>query len=145
MRFSQSTHLLMCLFLETLMSIIRTGLPILVILIDLVKSVIIFLSQTKMYQRLLAGFGILVFFTNLSSMGMVLDLLFSVVDGFRWFWMGSLHNNDQLMLEFHKTPFLVLHFSYYTLMSFPVILLSMLDDTTLSILSVIRHLTCGKN
>ena len=85
MRFSQSTHLLMCLFLETLMSIIRTGLPILVILIDLVKSVIIFVSQTKMYQRLLAGFGILVFFTNLSSMGMVLDLLFSVVDGFRWF------------------------------------------------------------
>ena len=37
------------------------------------------------FSRLLAGFGILVFFTNLSSMGMVLDLLFSVVDGFRWF------------------------------------------------------------
>ena len=38
MRLSQSTHLLMCLSLETLMSIIRTGLPILVELIDLVNS-----------------------------------------------------------------------------------------------------------
>ena len=41
MRFSRSTHLLMSL--ETLTSIIRTGLPILVELIDLVNSVIIFL------------------------------------------------------------------------------------------------------
>ena len=45
MRFSQSTHLLMFLSLETLTSIKRTGLPILVELIDLVNSVIIFLSQ----------------------------------------------------------------------------------------------------
>ena len=36
MRFSRSTHLPMCLSLETLTSIIRTGLPILVELIDLV-------------------------------------------------------------------------------------------------------------
>ena len=45
MRFSRSTYLLMFLSLETLTSIIRTGLPILVELIDLVNSVIIFLSQ----------------------------------------------------------------------------------------------------
>ena len=38
MRFSRSTHLLMFLSLETLTSIIRTGLPILVELIDLVNS-----------------------------------------------------------------------------------------------------------
>ena len=31
-------------------------------------------------------------------------------DGFKWFWMGSLHKNIQLMLEFLKDPFLVLHF-----------------------------------
>ena len=37
MRFSRSTHLLMFLSLETLTSIIRTGLPILVELIDLVN------------------------------------------------------------------------------------------------------------
>ena len=44
--------------------------------------------------------------------------------------MGSIHKNIQLMLELLKAPFLVLHFSYYTLMTFltmlSVILLSML-------------------
>ena len=46
--FSQSTHLLMCLSLETLLSIIMTGLPILVELIDLVNSVIISNELTQM-------------------------------------------------------------------------------------------------
>ena len=54
----------------------------------------------------------------------------------------------QLMLEFLKAPFLALHFSYYALMTFlimvSVILLSMLM-ILLSILSVIRHLICGSN
>ena len=45
MRFSRSTHLLMFLSLETLTSILRTGLPILVELIDWENSVIIFQSQ----------------------------------------------------------------------------------------------------
>ena len=49
---SRSTHLLMYLSLEILMSIIRTGLPILVELIDLVNSVIIFLSQTTLLRWL---------------------------------------------------------------------------------------------
>ena len=44
--------------------------------------------------------------------------------------MGSLHKNIQLMLEFQKVPFLVLHLPYYKLMTFlimlSVILLSML-------------------
>ena len=52
------------------------------------------------------------------------------------------------MLEFLKAPFLVLHFSCYTLMTFlmmlSVILLSMLM-ILLSIVSVIRHLICGNN
>ena len=52
------------------------------------------------------------------------------------------------MLEFLKAPFLVLHFSYYALMTFltilSVILLSMLM-ILLSKLSVIRHLICGNN
>ena len=52
MRFSWSTDLLMFLSLETLMSIIRTGLPILVELIDLVNSVIIFLSQMTLLRWL---------------------------------------------------------------------------------------------
>ena len=77
---------------------------------------------------------------------LALFLLFSVIDDFEWFWMESLHKNIQLMLEFLKASFLVLHFSYYTLMTFlmmlSVILLSMLMILH-SILSVIRHLICG--
>ena len=34
--------------------------------------------------------------------------LFSVIDGFEWFLMESLHKNIQLMLEFLKAPFLAL-------------------------------------
>ena len=45
MRFSQSIHHLIFLSLETLTSITRTGLPIVVELTDLVNSVIIFLPQ----------------------------------------------------------------------------------------------------
>ena len=41
-----------------------------------------------------------------------LFLFFSVIGGFRWFWMGSLHKNIQLMLEFLKASFFVLHFSF---------------------------------
>ena len=62
--------------------------------------------------------------------------------------MGSLHKNIQVMLEFLKAPFLVPHFSYYTLMTFlimlSVMLLSMLM-TLLSTLNVIRHLICANN
>ena len=60
---------------------------------------------------------------------LALFLLSSVIDGFNWFWMESLHRNIQLMLEFLKSPFLVLNFSCSTLMTFltifSVILLSM--------------------
>ena len=106
-----------------------------------------------MYRRLLTGFDILVFFTNISLMEfqvrfLALFLLFSVIYGFKWFRKGSPHKNIQLMLEFFKAPFLVLHFSYYTLMSFlmmlSVILLSK-PMMLLSFLSVIRHLICGNN
>ena len=69
-----------------------------------------------------------------------LFLLFSVTDSFKWFF---LHKNMQLMLEFFQAPFLVLHLSCYTLITFlmmlSVILLSMLM-IPLSILNVIRHL-----
>ena len=52
MIYSQSNHLLMCLSLETLTSIIRTGSPILMELINLVNSVIIFLSQMNLLRWL---------------------------------------------------------------------------------------------
>ena len=44
--------------------------------------------------------------------------------------MRSPYKNIQLMLEFLKAPFLVLHFSYYTLMAFLMIAINA-DDTTL--------------
>ena len=79
----------------------------------------------------------LVFFTDLSLMEfrvryLVLFLLFSVIDSFEWFWMESFHKNVQLMLEFLKDTFLVVHFSYYTLMIFLM--------TLPSILGVVRYL-----
>ena len=79
---------------------------------------------------------------------LALFLLFSVIDNSEWFWMESLHKNIQLMVEFLKTPFSVLHFSCYTLMTFltmlSVILLSMLM-ILLFTLHVTRHLICGNN
>ena len=79
---------------------------------------------------------------------LTLFLLISIIHGFEWFWMGSLHKNNQIMLEFLKAPFLVLQFSYYTLMTFltmlSVILLSVLM-ILFSTLNVTRHLICGSN
>ena len=61
---------------------------------------------------------------------------------------GNLHKNIQLILVFLKGLFLVLHFSYYTLMTFlmmlSVILLSMLMILRPT-LNAIRHLICGNN
>ena len=91
-----------------------------------------------------------VYFTNL-GLGefqvryLALFLLFSVVDGFEWFWMESLHRSIQLVLEFRRGPLLVLHFSSCILMTFlmvlSVVLVSMLM-ILLFILGVIRHLIC---
>ena len=50
--FDSISSLQMCLSLETLKSIIRTGSPILVEFIDLVKSSIIFLSQSTLLRWL---------------------------------------------------------------------------------------------
>ena len=104
-------------------------------------------------SKALLEFGMLVFFTNLSLMEfqgryLALFLLFLEIGGFWLFWMGNLHKNIQLMLVFLKGLFLVLHFSYYTLMTFlmilSVILISMLMILLFS-LNVIRHLICGNN
>ena len=80
-----------------------------------------------MYQRVLTGFDRLVFFTKLSLMEspviyLALFLLFSVIGSFEWFWMVHPVKKIQLMLESLKSPFLVLHLSYYTLMTFMMVL-----------------------
>ena len=46
------------------------------------------------YPRLLTGFCMLIFFTNVKEFQVIylaLFLLFSVIDGFEWFWMESLN------------------------------------------------------
>ena len=88
-----------------------------------------------------------VFFTNLSLIYQVrylaLILLFPVMET-----SVRLHKNIQLMLEFLKVPYLVLHFSYYTIVTFlmmlSLVLLYMLIKR-LSVLSVTRHLICSNN
>ena len=105
--------------------------------------------QHLIHRRLSTEFGRLVFlgFMECQVGYLALFLLFSVIGGFGWFWMGSLHKNIQLMLEFLKGPFLVLHFSCYTLMTplmmLAVIMLYML--MLLSTLNVIRHLICSNS
>ena len=85
------------------------------------------------------------------ALGQIFDLIFSFLSN-RRLWVDSvniqLSKNIQLMLEFLKGPLLVLHFSYYTLVTFRmmlyVILLSMLG-IPLSTLCMIGHLTCGNS
>ena len=58
------------------------------------------------------------------------------------------NKNIQLMLKFLKAPFLVIKFSYYTLMTFLVILsviFLLMLMILLSALSMIRLLICGNN
>ena len=47
--------------------------------------------------------------------------------------MGSIHKNIPLMLEFLSVPFLVLHFSCYTLMTF-LMMISVISQSMLMIL-----------
>ena len=87
------------------------------------------------YPRLLIGCGMLVCFTNLSLMGfwvryLALFNLFSGINSLEWLWMGSLHKNIQLMLESLKAPFLALHFSYYMLINFLMIDITIYADDT---------------
>ena len=105
------------------------------------------------YPKFLTKRCMLVFFKNSSLMEFQVRYLvlffglFSVIDSFEWFWMGSLCKSIQLKLGF-KAPFLVLHFSYYTLMTFLMLLLAkffsllkMLNST----LNVVKHLICGNS
>ena len=53
--------------------------------------------------------------------GQIVGLISSYLSN-RQLWMGRLHKNFLFMLEFLKAPFLVLYFSYYTLLTFLVML-----------------------
>ena len=65
------------------------------------------------YSRLSTECAMLVFFRNSNPMEfqvgyLALLRLSSVIDSFRWFWMGSLHKSIQSKLELLKASFLVL-------------------------------------
>ena len=73
---------------------------------------------------------------RISSQIFGLFYFFSKVGGFEWFWIGNLHKNTHLMLEFLNIPFLVLYFSYYDVfICFPEDVICNIaichDDTTL--------------
>ena len=53
--------------------------------------------------------------------------------------MGSPHKNLQLMLEFFKAPFLVLHFSHNTLVTFLMMLSVILQSMLMILPSVISQ------
>ena len=101
MRFSGSTHLQMCLSLETSTCIIRTGLPILVELIDLVNSVIISLSQMTLLRWLtfLLGSQTVIFTVLFWSYIFFLTLIF-VLQGLSLYWK-ILVMLSQFPLTFH--------------------------------------------
>ena len=119
-------------------------------LLGLLTGLVLHQLWHLIYPRILS---MVVYFTKL-GLGefqvrcLALFLLFSVVDGFEWFWMESLHRSIQLVLEFLKGPLFVLHFSSCILMTFlmvlSVVLVSMLM-ILLFILGVIRHLICYGN
>ena len=69
-----------------------------------------------------------------------LFLLFSLIDGFKWFWMKRPHKNIQLILEFLKAPFSVLHFSCCILMTF----LMMLSVILLSMVMIVLSIKCDQ-
>ena len=99
-----SANVFLMLSLETLRSIIRTGVPILVEVIDLVNSVIIFLSQMNLLWLLtfLLGFQTVILIVLLFWIYFFLLMLVFVL---RWF---SLHLEivitllSQFALTFHQ-------------------------------------------
>ena len=69
---------------------------------------VVVLDMSKTLDRFWHAFA----FLKLKTYG---SRLSSVIDCFEWFWMRGFCKNDQLVLEFLKHSFLVLHFSCYTL------------------------------
>ena len=69
------------------------------------------LDISKAFKRVWQA-GLLHKLKSYGISGQIFDLISAFLsNSFGWFWMGNLHNNIQLMLEFLKHPFFILHFS----------------------------------
>ena len=71
---------------------------------------------------------------------LALFCLFTLIDSFKWFRMGSSHKNIQLMLEFLMAPFLVPHFYHNRLMTY----LTYLIMLSVILPSILMILLCSK-
>ena len=113
MTFFRSTHLPIFLSLETLTSIIRTGLPILVELIDLVNSVITFLSQMTLLRWLtfLLGSQTVILIVLLFWIYLFLLMLVFVLQWLSLHWEILIMLLSQFPLTFHKTHKGMPHFT----------------------------------
>ena len=106
MSFSRSTHLLIFLSLETLTSIIGTGLPILVEQIDLVNTVVIFLSQMTLLRWLnfLLGSQTVILIVLLFWISFFLLTLVFVLQWLSFHWEILILWLSQFPLTFHRIP-----------------------------------------
>ena len=81
------------------------------------------------------------FFHKFKSYG-ISSLIFGLIssflskNSFEWIWMGGLHKNIKLMLKFIKAQFLVIPFSYYTSMTFLMMLYVILLSILMILLSI---------
>ena len=102
-RFSQSTHLLF-LSLETLTSIIKTGLHILVDLTDLINSIIIFLSRITLLRWLpfLLASQVVILILLLFYIYLFLLMLVFVLQWISFHWEILIMLLSQFPSTFHK-------------------------------------------
>ena len=102
-----------------------------------------------MYLKLLIGFGMLVFFTNLSYgiSGHVFGLISSFLSNRRLRVVLDRKFSQEYPVNAAvlRVPFLVLHLSYYTSMVMLSAILLFMLMILLFTQNVIRHLICGNN
>ena len=103
MRFSRSTHMPMFLSLETLISVIKTGLPVLVEVIKLANSVIIFRSQMILLRWLtfLLGFQTVILIVLLFWISFFLLTLVFVLYWLFLYWEILIMLLSQIRLTFY--------------------------------------------
>ena len=107
-------------------------------------------TEQLIYQLLFTGFGTPIFFINSRISDQIFRFVLLLFYNRRLgnLCMASLLKNFHVLLMFLKARYLVLLFSYYTLITFLMILCVTLLSMLMILLStrnVIRHLICDNN